>query len=625
MELEEFTPEMDAEDFLEIVWGEGPAWVDVPSRVGRYWVSWPYEWPAPGAFGRRIDSCVRDREDVYYSVTQFSEKGRKIENVLPCAWLWADLDEVEPQRAAELGFPCTIAVRSSPNRYQALWRLSRELEPKTLAKLNKGLTYALGADKGGWDLTQVLRLPGTWNYKYAERHFVEVLWHDISAVYDPKAVWAAVKETVPKEQLAYATGNGMVRKPIPARAKALLGVSPAEVVHGERSDRLWELECLLAEAGLSEKEIFDLVVETPWNKWAGQHGGRDRLLRDVRRALNRVRRKSGEAPKVSEEAKESRLPWISLSTFMRMKIDSPLWLVEGMWVWGSNGFIAGEPKTQKTTLALGIGVSVATGRNFLGEVHNPGPVLMVQEENAPWMMQDRIRKIMAKLDVDPETDPPFKILNNFGFNLDLDEHRNILEAEVEEFKPVLLILDPMYLIVPVDQDRASDLQPFLRWLLQLRVKYNCAIIIVHHMRKESAGSNIPPRRAGQRLLGSTTLHGWSDSSLYTSAREDEREGWTKTLVQPEFRSIEPQSPIELALHMGRPGTTDMELEKAPWNFEAHIMGLVAHEGGSMEIRGLAARLEMDYRELKGRLVGSPHFEVDDKGGRGRPATVYLIG
>lgn len=113
--------------------------------------------------------------DVYFCPNLFSRPRRRKELVLPSVWLYADLDAVCPvQNDAEMS--PTIAWESSPERYQALWELDRRLGPAEHQDLNRKLTYALGADRGGWDITQVLRVPGTLNHKYKEKPEVKLLW-----------------------------------------------------------------------------------------------------------------------------------------------------------------------------------------------------------------------------------------------------------------------------------------------------------------------------------------------------------------------------------------------------------------------------------------------------------------
>jgi len=675
------TIDLEAEDFLDVIYGEREGWIDLPAKVGNYWVPFYSEWPNEGGVSRRIDSSLRDREDLYYSVAQFSERGRSIEDVLPTSWLWADLDEVHPSEGAKLGYLPTIAVQSSPGRYQALWALDRELKPSTAERLNRALSYALDADKGGWDLTQVLRIPGTRNFKYPTAPVVELMWYKPELVYNPTYVWKRVKELIPPEQLeVFQKGTVPIPKTgIPARAKSLLRVTSAEVVEGERSSRLWELECLLAESGLNEQEIFDLVWPSAWNKWQGVRTGRTRVEREIRKAIGHVSRQAalrssaarvaapsatadeeGSAEDDEDEPDEEdddvveRLPFVGYSSFMAMSMEAPRWLVKDIWTAQSHGIIGGEPKTSKTTLALALGLSVASGKPFLGKypVGVQGPVLIVQEENAPWMMQDRLRKLAAYsgliserqavmrtarrddlarkgrvvVDLDFPRDIPLRFLNNYGFDLDIEEHRDMLEEEVAQVKPALVVLDPLYLLLGgADLDKASSLRPFLKWLLHLRYSYGTAIAVVHHFRKASGPPGQHQGRAGQRVLGSTTLHGWSDTAIYASARDSDRTGWVSTRIETEFRSMAPQQPLDLAMTLGQPGNLHMEVDITRFNV-ADLIYTHVREAGPEGITAvqLGATLDMDKRVVMARARGDERLKVvSGQKGRGHSHRIFV--
>lgn len=684
--------DIDAEDFLELVYGDRKGWIDLPAKVGGYWIPFHTEWPNDAAIGRRIDSSLRDGEDLYYSVAMFSQRGRRYEDVLPSGWLWADLDEVHPTEAARIGLLPTVAIESSPGRYQALWELDHYLKPSPLEKLNRGLSYALNADRSGWDLTQVLRIPGTRNFKYPDAPLVRCLWAN-DMVYDPREIWKVVKGLIPAAELVKATDVVIPRKPIPAKAKVLLRTPPEQIVEGERSHRMWELECMLAESGLDEDEIFELVWNCRWNKWAGINTGRDRLKREIKKAMGTVARKqalkqrgqkkgsegagqSGSpvegavdrgllerddseavhededaADDVGDNGEHGSLPFVGYSSFMAMAMEEPKWLVENIWTASSHGIIGGEPKTQKTTLAIALALSVASGLPFLGDdryaVGQQGPVLMVQEENAPWMMQDRMRKIAAHMglisrkeahirpagagalgrslvELDMPADVPLRLLNNYGFDLDVEEHRDMLWVEVDQLRPVLVLLDPLYLILGgADENHSAQLRPFLKWLMHLRYEFNCAVAVIHHFHKQSQSPGVTVRRAGQRLMGSATLHGWVDSAIYASAMEEERTGWTKTQVETEFRSMAPQKPIEMALHMGDPGDLKMEVELAKYDLAGLIRRIVADQPG-VTVVALAEQLGMDKRSVLARVRGTEGFIVKEgTRGRGKSHTVFL--
>ncbi len=79
------------------------------------------------------------------------------------ATLWTDGDGA----LIPAGFPQpTITVETSPGRWNYLWVLTRPIAPDQAERLNRCIAYAIGADAGGWDLGQLLRVPGLPNYKY---------------------------------------------------------------------------------------------------------------------------------------------------------------------------------------------------------------------------------------------------------------------------------------------------------------------------------------------------------------------------------------------------------------------------------------------------------------------------
>ena len=693
--MEAVSPPLEAEEFLEYVWGERPSWVDLPAKVGQYWVPWHYNYDGEcdTNITRRIDTCLRDSESLYFSVGQFKRKGRAYEDALPTDWLWADLDEVHPSTAAEFELLPTVAWESSPGRYQALWRLNRELLPKVQSKLNQALSYFLGADHGGWDLTQVLRLPGTRNFKYPSAPEVKLLWVHTDLAYDPKWVWQKVRHSLPID--TGTTGNGVSTGPsgegmgragrgvgrvggggrwMPARVRALLRVPPDAVVEGERSSKLWLIECLLAEAGWGEDDILTVVEPCAWNKWGAVATGERRLRSEIRKAIHHVARKKAASQRQDERGRRDNvghdgetgihdegvggdealgaglsLPFNRYASFMAMEMEEPRWLVKDIWTAHSHGIFGGEPKTSKSTLSLALGLSVASGRPFLGKypVPTPGSVLYVQEENAQWSVQDLLRKLahfygllkssgvkerksppgsLGKTIVELEfpTDVPMRMLNNFGFDLTQEEHQEALWSECELVKPAMVVLDPLYLMVPgVDTDRGREITPVLKWILALRNEFGCAVVINHHFGKQNVMAN-GQRRSGQRLLGSTLFHGWVDCALYTEAMELNRVGWVGARIEREFRSMAPQKPLEVGLFLGEPGELNIECEVRKWDLQEAIEDLVHSEPGITSTQA-AESLKVTKDVVLGRCRDSAVVTVKTvRRGTGKSYQLYPV-
>jgi hypothetical protein len=644
---------VEAEDFLDVVWGDRKGWVDLPAKVGAYWVPYYLQWPADTEVTRRIDSCLRDGDSLYFSVARFKRRGRDYEDMMPTHWLWADLDEIHPTEAADLGIMPTLAWESSPGRYQALWRLHKALRPEIQERINQALSYHLGADQGGWDRTQVLRLPGTRNFKYPGGPPVQLMWFEDDLKYSASSIWDVVKSSAPPVERVF-SAVPVVRGDMPAKARALLRVGADQVVEGERSARLWEIECLLAEAGWGEDDIYAVVGASAWNKWASVRTGERRLRREIAKAMRHVRAKltppgeEGEEEDVSQ-MDGSRLPWIRYSTFMAVDLPEPKWLIEDFWTASSHGIIGGEPKTSKSGLALDMAIAVASGKPFLGQypVHTAGPVLVVQEENAPWLVQDRMRKLARfhrliadegyteeKAEVGSlgkkvvelafPADLPLRLLNNYGVDLTLDEDREMLEREIQNVRPVLVILDPLYLTFGgIDVDRANMLYPYLKWLLYLRNEYNTAVAVVHHFSKQPTERNANRRRVGQRLAGSHTLHGWVDSAMYCSPMEDERVGFVGVRVEPEFRSMAPRRPVDVRLWWGNPGDLEMRAEVSRFDLTGQILELIREQPGITANR-IAEVLEVSKRTVMGRCRDSQLIEMaGGKRGRGHSWQMFI--
>lgn len=351
--------------------------------------------------------------------------------------------------------------------------------------------------------------------------------------------------------------------------------------------------------------------------------------------------------------------FIDYCTFMAMEMEEPRWLIEGIWTASSHGLIGGEPKTNKSVLSLAAALSVGSGKPFLMDdrypVHTTGPVLIIQEENAPWVMRDRTLKMASfygllgtgleieetdegalgdqHVNINFPPDLPIYFLNNYGFDLSAEADQHFLLAKVQEVKPVLLILDPLYLIIGgADTDRSSAVVPFLKWLLWLRFEYNCAIMLVHHQGKK--GEIL--RRAGQRMLGSTTFHGWVESAIYTEKpTEDEemalsqrsgslRDANVFVKVEREFRNVQPHKPLEVQMKVGSPGSLEFEAKVMRYNEMLFVQDLINQEPG-ITLAQLAKQTGLDITVLQQRLESGGYLLKAEKKGRGMSHRVYPNG
>jgi hypothetical protein len=186
------------------------------------------------------------------------------------------------------------------------------------------------------------------------------------------------------------------------------------------------------------------------------------------------------------------------------------WLVEGLWCDQAVGIVGGEPKCCKSFLALDLAVSVASGALCLRQFRpvRTGPVLLFPAEDALGVVRQRLAGICAAAGVDFAA-LQVDVITAPSLRLDLPADRQRLEQTIAQRRPRLLVLDPLIRLHRIDENDASQVAPLLSFLRELQRRYQVAVVVVHHARKDAHAT-----RPGQALRGSSELHGWGDSNLY---------------------------------------------------------------------------------------------------------------
>jgi hypothetical protein len=250
------------------------------------------------------------------------------------------------------------------------------------------------------------------------------------------------------------------------------------------------------------------------------------------------------------------LPVISLGEFLDEFTTEPQpWLIPG-WVPDSTvGFIVSPPGMFKTWLTFDLAASVAGARPFLGTepVSNPGPVLVLQQEDAYEEIAVRFMRIWntrrenrgllideqdAMLFERGDALPPVYLSTSRGFKADRD-HLRALERVIKRLRPRLVVIDPLYSITTTDdfmRSAATDLFP----LKTLRDVYGCSFLVVAHTAKHAG----PGREA---LWGSQFLNAFIETGIHLR-REDEKVN-NEIVVRRHTKSAAPPDPVTLTFHI----------------------------------------------------------------------------
>src|SRR6185503_9921228 len=540
---------------LDAIWGKREGYVFLPYKQQPD--AWHETAGVPYA-GKLPDlNSLPHRVDQYFCPVVFSEPHRKKEFALPTNVLWADLDPADPNKCR---LKPSIAWESSPGRYQALWFLTSEVEPETAASLSKRIAYADGGDKGGWDLTQVLRLPGTNNFKYPSAPEVRILWAKSRAyaVEEIRGAYPPVNGEAPGEEVVnhwQEMDEPIIQSAIAALPTGFKKRLMQDTAGADRSMELQKLTRDLIRFGLSPDVVVHVIQRSTWNKFLGRPDEHQQLLKQVSSAQSAVKSKAKRA-ETSEELKIEEVTAMQVRTwgdFLRVPTHLR-WLVDEAWVDGSVGFISGRSKSYKTWIALDLALSIVSGQPFLGRypVRRTGPVLLIQEEDPASVLQERLRLIGKSKGMLPKLleatqekvrieypDYPLHIINLQGFNLGVEEKVAQARNLIAQINPVMVILDPFIVLLPqgVDEFKGGQISAVLQAVKMWREEFGCSVVIVHHWNK---GKNEEGDRFAEHMYGSFAFHAWLESAIHVMPvipEEDSEEQQIKqVLVEREFKA-----------------------------------------------------------------------------------------
>jgi len=254
-----------------------------------------FEWP------KQRDDIVdyigraSSNSNIYYCVNILSVPKRRKENAIPQNLVWADLDTCTPDK---LDIPPQCVIESSPGRYQAVWRLDRKLDPLDAQMYSKRVAYAhadLGVDKSGYDLTQLLRVPGTYNFKYELDEVPEVqvllksekllppqVFETLARTEDaPLEEWTGIPvpeaSDLPDVMITIEMYKDHLKQTAFAR---YYGDEPNE----DWSKSLWRLINTCLEVGMNRNETFAVARTSKCNKYERDGRPESHLWREVLKA-----------------------------------------------------------------------------------------------------------------------------------------------------------------------------------------------------------------------------------------------------------------------------------------------------------------------------------------------------
>lgn len=229
------------------------------------------------------------------------------------------------------------------------------------------------------------------------------------------------------------------------------------------------------------------------------------------------------------------------------------WLVDDWLPDASITFLVSPPESYKTWLLLDLAVSVSAGVPFLGRyrVNNPGPTMIIQQEDSHAGLTDRLALIVEQKtssleDIDGDewripVMPDLPIYVHPSRMLRFDDERVLgeMEKQIEAIRPRVVLIDPLYSTTSSVDGYMADLANQMMVLKTWRDRYGCSFLIAHHSRK-----NIDPdSTAREDSWGSQFLNAFLEAGW--QIRRNPRLADNEVVVRRHSKVMGNQPPVSL--------------------------------------------------------------------------------
>lgn len=237
----------------------------------------------------------------------------------------------------------------------------------------------------------------------------------------------------------------------------------------------------------------------------------------------------------------------------------PKWLIKSLIMEGGTAIIGGEAKSAKSWLATELSIALATGTNAFNDPRftcTPRPVAYFYTEDMRDSIRVHVRALLASRGLTPTALDRKFYAEPRGHRIDLVTQLDcakliasvkLLEKDAGE--PIgMVTLDPLRNVHSGQEDKADSMAAVFANVQMIEAILKTTVVIPHHTGKYSETTT--KRRGGQKLRGSSAVHGFVDSALYLSdSAKNDDETILTSQVESEVKAARGAGKFELTLHI----------------------------------------------------------------------------
>jgi archaellum biogenesis ATPase FlaH len=456
----------DIERFTEFLFGDSTGYVHAPVKLkNAEFVPAFFHWPSDK---QRLHDYLRSSVsdgDVYISPALYTEKRATKEYVKSTRTVWVEFDGKEHIDFKGLPAPDVIVQTSTATHQHCYWSIP-EITAESAEDINLRATYYLEADTSGWDITQVLRVPETKNWKSQLKPLdVIVVHYDIKGT-ESKAFDRAPAVERPEYILSYDDILDIDKLKL---SEGLYGrVMTQQAKENGRSHLLFSIAHDMAENGHSHQEILSALyhVDSRIKKFVGRQDQLHRLAQIAAIAVYK-----------STDQIESYSPLDIVNHEITLDF-----LIDGLLHANGMAFLSGAPGVGKTQLSLFLAYLLSTGGSvFSKPVHEPVSI-------AFYSLEMDVAELKYIFEHQRQDYPELELWNQNVKVYTFDEPKwGIFEKIIRDTRPDVCIIDSLSELASEDL-QIGEARKIMAWFKMMRRKYNVCFVLIAHNTK-SDGKN----------------------------------------------------------------------------------------------------------------------------------------
>ena len=139
------------------------------------------------------------------------------------------------------------------------------------------------------------------------------------------------------------------------------------------------------------------------------------------------------------------------------------------------------------------------------------------EDNLSMVTCSRIKALALQKNLDIKY-LDLDLINVPAITLNDDVVQKKLELTIKQYKPDMVIFDPLRNVHSLDEDNATAMSAkLLHFLREMNRRYSCSVLLVCHDKKSrrDGGSNRP-----DQVRGSNALVGWRDNAIFLNEEKN---------------------------------------------------------------------------------------------------------